>query len=256
LDREKLNKFNLFLGRIYRHLKTNPSTSHEMLKSVLSLVLVLCVGLLAAWFCNPAWRQTIESLSTVFSLVASIAALTVFAQFYVTFSQATEAAAEKERVARALLVSRITALSAEIIANIQLCNLFESEQTQYQSGNVVPSMKFRYLVASDLIRSGEITHHKLRAELTSLLMQMEVLNSVIERSAYQMNFRGAFGPTGLESINNSLSAAVHLVLSKAPAIREQLVATQPLIEEFFQDPNKYANEAYLREKLVSEGQIR
>ena len=227
-----------------------------MLKAVLSISLLACIAILAAWLLNPAWRQTIESASPVLSLVASIAALTVFAQFYITFSQASEVAAEKERVSRALLISRITALSAEIISNIQLCNLFESEKDQYLSGNVVPSMKFRFLVASDLVRSGEVTHHKLRAELTSLIMQMEVLNGVIDRSAYQMNFRSALPPAGLEGINKSLAAAMHLLLTKSPAVREQLAATQPLVEEFIQDPRKYADEKYLLGKLISDGLIR
>lgn len=227
-----------------------------MLKAALSLVLLACLAVLAAWLCNPAWRPIIESASSVFSLVASIAALTVFAQFYITFSQANEATVEKERVARALLISRITALSAEIIGNIQLCNLFEGEKDQYLSGNVVPSMKFRFLVASDLVRSGEITHHKLRAELTSLIMQMEVLNGVIDRGAYQMNFRSALPSAGLEGINRSLTASMHLLLTKAPAVRAQLDATQPLIEEFIKDPRKYADEKYLLGQLMSDGLIR
>ncbi|QJI28938.1 hypothetical protein HKK55_09500 [Pseudomonas sp. ADAK18] len=227
-----------------------------MLKALLVLIGVLCFAVLIAWLGKPAWREAIESASSVFSLVASVAALTVFAQFYVTFTQSNEAIAEKDRLARALLVSRITALSAEIISNIQVCNLLQGDKDLYQSGTTVPGIKFQFFVASDLIRSGEITHHKLRAELMSLIMQMEVLNSIIERSAYQMSFRGAFGQEGREAMNKSMGASIHLLLSKASLIRVQLAATQPLIEELLQDPNKYADEEYLRSRLVPDGLIR
>lgn len=227
-----------------------------MLKALLIFIGVMCVAILITWLGKPAWRPAIESASSVFSLVASVAALTVFAQFYVTFTQANDATAEKDRLARALLVSRVTALSAEIASNIQVCNLMQGEQDLYQSGTMVPGIKFQFFVSSDLIRTGEITHHKLRAELMSLIMQMEALNSVIERSAYHMMFRGALGQEGREAINMSMAASMHLLLSKISPLRTQLIETQPLIEELLMDPNKYADEEYLRGKLLSDGLIR
>jgi hypothetical protein len=137
---------------------------------------------LAAWFSRPAWRQTIESGSSVFSLVASILTLSVFLQFYQTYRQAADDAAEKDRQRRARFVARMSALSSEILSNILTCNLFDGEKDAYLAGTTVPGIRFRYDVAADMIRSGEITHHKLRAELMSLISQMESLNTVIERT--------------------------------------------------------------------------
>lgn len=227
-----------------------------MLKALLILIGVLCFAVLMAWLGKPEWREAIESASSVFSLVASFAALTVFAQFYVMFNQSNEAIAEKDRLARALLVSRITALSAEITSNILLCNILQEEKDLYHSGTTVPGIKFHFFVSIDLVRSGEITHHKLRAELMSLIMQMEALNSIMERSAYQMNFLGAFGQEGREAMKTSMKASMQLLLSKASLVRAQLAATQPFIEELLQDPNKYADEKYLRGRLVPDGLIR
>lgn len=227
-----------------------------MLKAFIVLIGVMCIAVLITWLGKPAWRPAIESASSVFSLVASVAALTVFAQFYVTFTQSNEAAAEKDRLARALLVSRITALSAEITSNIQICNLMQEEKYLYQSGTTVPGIKFQVFVASDLVSSGEITHHQLRAELMSLIMQMEALNSIVDRSGYQMSFSGAFGKEGSEAMKMSMAASMQLLLSKTPPLKVQLAATQPLIEELLQDPNKYADEEYLRGRLVPDGLIR
>src|SRR5438105_11058532 len=135
-----------------------------MIKAILILVLAVCIGIIVVWFARPARRAAIDSISSVFSLVASIVALTVFLQFYQTYRQVADDDAEKKRQARAQFISRMTALSSEILSNISTCSLFDGEKDQYLAGKTVPGIRFRYDVAADMIRTGEITHHKLRAE--------------------------------------------------------------------------------------------
>lgn len=58
-----------------------------------------------------------------------------------------------------------------------------------------------------------------------------------------MSFSGAFGKEGSEAMKMSMVASMQLLLSKTPPLKVQLAATQPLIEELLQDPNKYADES-------------
>jgi branched-subunit amino acid ABC-type transport system permease component len=227
-----------------------------MIKASLVLLVVLCVAILAAWFWRPAWRPIIERSSPVFSLLASIATLTIFLQFYQTFQQSTADATEKKREACAHFNSRMTALASEVLANISTCNLFAAEKEDYISGVTVSGIRFRYDVASDMIRTGEITHHKLRAELMSLISQMQSLNTVIEQNMQLMITKSMADPARQDVIRERLAASMQQLLTHTEKIRSQLANTQPLLDEFWQNPQRFTDESYLRDRLIPDGLIR
>jgi hypothetical protein len=227
-----------------------------MIRAILILLALTCVGIMVAWFARPAWRQTIKSGSPVFSLIASILTLTVFLQFYQTYRQAADDAAAKDREIRARFVARMSALSSEILANISTCNLFNGEKDAYLAGTTVPGIRFHYDVAADMIRTGEITHHKLRAELMSLISQMESLNTVIEQNMQLMIAYSTIDPSRQEAIHGRIVSSMQQLLDHAKSVRSQLAATQPLLEEFWKDPQKYANESYLRDRVIPDAVIR
>ena len=238
-------------------MQSNSRWQHSrMIKASLVLLVLICVAILVSWSALPAWRQTIESLSPVFSLVASIGTLTVFLQFYQTYRQAVQDAAEKDRQIRARFVARMSALKSEVLANILTCNLFNGEKDACLAGTMVPGIRFHYDVAADMIRTGEITHHKLRAELMSLISQMESLNTVIEQNMQFMIAKSTVDPSRQEAVHGRIVSSMQHLLNKAGSVRSQLAATQPMLEEFWKNPQKYSDESYLCDRLISDAVIR
>jgi hypothetical protein len=227
-----------------------------MIKASLVILAITCVTILVVWFARPAWRHTIESGSSVSSLVASILTLSVFLQFYQIYRQGAEDAAEKDRQNRARFVARMSALSSEILSNISTCNLFRGEKDTYLAGTTVPGIRFHYDVAADMIRTGEITHHKLRAELMSLITQMESLNTVIEQNMQLMVTKSTVDPSRQDAIRGRIVASMQQLLAHAESVRFQLAATQPLLEEFWKNAQKYADESYLHDRLIPDAVIR
>jgi hypothetical protein len=227
-----------------------------MVRGSLLFLALICITILVAWFSRPAWRQSIESGASVFSLVASIVTLSVFLQFYQVYRQAADDAVERDQQIRARFVARMSALSSEILSNISTCNLFNGEKDAYLAGSTVPGIRFRYDVAADMIRSGEITHHKLRAELMSLISQMESLNTVIEQSMQLMIAKSTIDPSRQDAVRGRIVSSMQQLLKHTSSIRSQLAATQPLLEEFWKDPQKYAAESYLRDRLIPDAVIR
>lgn len=227
-----------------------------MIKIILTLIALLCFALLVSWYLEPSWRETIESASSIFSLLASIVTLTIFIQFYQTYIMWKQSENERERASRAQFTARMTALASEILSNIQTCKMFESEREFYLTGNITPNIRFRYDVSANLIRTGEVTHHKLRAELMSLITQMEALNAMVDMSFQQMIMRPAVDPARLQAMNEWSIRNMEKFLEKITHVRKQLANTETLYDEFWKDPQKFNDETYLHDHLIPDALIR
>jgi hypothetical protein len=144
----------------------------------------------------------------------------------------------------------MTALASEVIYNIQTCNLLDKEKEEYLSGNTVPNIRFRYDVGNHMLLTGEITHHKLRAALMTLISQMEAMNAVIDQGIQQMILRPSIDPTRLDAIRASSRTHMQYILGRTKLIREQLADTQPFYDEFWKAPEKFNEETYLKDRLI------
>jgi hypothetical protein len=157
---------------------------------------------------------------------------------------------------RAKFNSRMTALGSEIINNIQICNLLNSERTDYLNGATVPGIRFDFSVTQDMIRTGEITHHKLRAELISLIAQMRSVNDVIEQNISLMMTKNMVDQKRQAEIKKMMVHTTENVLNHVDHIKNQLAGTQSYFEEFWSSPEKFEKDDYLRKKLLPDALIR
>ena len=157
---------------------------------------------------------------------------------------------------RAKFNSRMTALASEIISNIQICNLFNSEKDDYLNGFTVPGIRFNFVVAQDMIRTGEITHHKLRSELMSLISQMRSVNTVIEQSVSLMLAKSTADKERKAEIKAMMIHTMKNLLNHIDPIRNQLTDTQSYFDEFWNSPEEFQKEDYLRKKLIPDALIR
>jgi fucose permease len=227
-----------------------------MIKKILITLGILCVTIIILWFACPLSRSFFESLGSLFTLISSLLALTVFLNFYIEIEKAKNENEQKRKEEKMKFNSRMTALGSEIVNNIQLCDLFESERENHINGNEVPNLYFEYSVMSNMIINGDITYHKFRAELTSLILQMKSINNLILSQQQLMIFKN-FAPTEkYEALKNRTINSMKLLHSKVPIIKDQLVSTQPLFEEFWENPDKFIDEQYLKEKMIPEALIR
>lgn len=226
-----------------------------MIKKFLSLAGLVCIAFIAIWWLIPSWRTNIEKIAPILSISASIATLTVFAQFYIIFSQAKTNELEKKQQSRAYFVGRITALNAEILANLKVCEIIQNDCRDFPKNLTTPGIKFSLITIRHLVETGEITHHSLRAELLTLIIKMTAINSVIERNAFLISVGQSIGNSKKEIIDIQLHSSTEHILEKSRDIQRNLKNTQPLIAEFIKDPNPYNQESYLIGELKNQGLI-
>ena len=215
----------------------------------LIILVIICVLVSILWFKKPSARKFIKDNGPLFSAIATLIALTVFIQFYRDNQEKSQEEMAKHN-------SKMVALGSEIINNVELCNLFEAEKEGHLKGVEVPNIFFEYSVMSSMIMNGDITHHKLRAELTSLKAQMESINRLIQTQQQLMIFK-SFAPLDRqEALKQRTIVSMLLLHSKTPLIRQQLAATEPLFKEFWNNPEKYMDESYLKNNMLPEALIR
>lgn len=63
-------------------------------------------------------------------------------------------------------------------------------------------------------------------------------------------------PVRQDAIRQRMAASMQQLLKHAEKIRSQLTDTQPLLEEFWQNPQRFNDESYLRNRLIQDGRIR
>lgn len=227
-----------------------------MITFVLLTAGALCISIILLWYFSQKWRGRINELAPLLNCLACIAALTVFLQFYMTLMHYRETTKNHLVEERAKFNSRMTALASEIICNIQICNQLISEKATYLNGTTVPGLRFNFAVAQDMIRTGEITHHKLRSELMSLITQMQSINTVIEQNMSLMITKHMADEKRQAEIKILMINTMKKLLSHIDPIRSQLVGTQGYLEEFWNSPEKFQKEDYLRKKLLPDALIR
>lgn len=227
-----------------------------MVKWTLIILAIICITTSILWFCNDKANKFIEDIGPLFSVIATILAVTIFLQFYNEFSKSKKEEEIKRIEERARHNSKMVALGSEIINSIQICNLFESEKENHLKGEEVPNVYFEYSVSENMIINGDITHHKLRAELTSLIMQMKSINSLIFSQQQLMLFKGFASNDKQEALKQRTIISMELLHSKTPLIRQQLIKVEPLFRELWNNPEEYINEEYLKNNLLKEALVR
>lgn len=223
--------------------------------SIIFLILITVISSIL-WFYSPKMKKFIEENGPLFSAIATLVGLTVFIQFYSENEKTRIENQEKRQEEKAKFNARMVALSSEIVNDILLCNLFNADKERHISGTEVPNVLLEYSVMSSMIINGDITSHRLRAELTSLKGQMESLNRLIELQQQLMIFKNFAPPERQEGLKQRTIASMTLLHKKVPLIRKQLADTQPLLEDFWNDPEKYSNEDYLKNRLLPEALVR
>jgi hypothetical protein len=227
-----------------------------MVKWTLIILACLCVTITIFWFNSPKAKKFIDDIGPLFSVISSLLALTVFLQFYNEIEKTKNESKEKRQEEKARLNSRMVALGSEIINNIQLCNLLEDEKENHLKGIEVPNVLFEYSVTDNLVVSGDITYHKLRSELTSLMAQMKSINNLIQAQQQLMIFKNFAPVDRQEALKQRTITSMALLHTKVPLIRQQLAATEPLFKELWNNPEKFIDEAYLKDKMLPEALIR
>ena len=227
-----------------------------MVKWTLIILGLICFAISIFWFRDVRAKKFVTDIGPLLSIIATLLALTIFLQFYNEFEKTKKDNEVKKQEERAKLNSKMVALGSEIVNNIQLCNLFNDDKQRHLTGNEVPNIYFEYSVMNNMVINGEITHHKLRAELTSLISQMKSINSLIQTQQQLMIFK-SFAPNENQvALKNRTIASMVLMHSKIPLIRHQLGETEPLFRELWNNPEKYIDEKYLKEQMLPEALIR
>lgn len=227
-----------------------------MVKWTLIILAIICIATSILWFCNEKIKKFIEDIGPLFSVIATILAVTIFLQFYNEFSKSKKEEETKKCEEKAKHNSKMVALGSEIINNIQICNLFESEKENHLTGIEVPNIYFEYSVMENMIINGDITHHKLRAEMTSLIIQMKSINNLIFSQQQLMLFKGFAPADRQETLKQRTIISMELLHSKIPLIRIQLTEAESLFREFWNNPKQYINEEYLKDNLLKEAPVR
>lgn len=225
-----------------------------MIKALLLSLLFLAIVIL--WFaCNP-FDNFVRENSALLSLLGGLSVLAIFIQIYQADRQILLETNKTRIENRARRVSRITALSSEIIANIQTCNLYASERDKFIANHTTPTVRFRYETAIDMIRQGEIGHHQLRANLISIIDQLEIINTLVFMNMLRTHLSTMLPRENVPIYYQSLTASLTQIYDAVAKIRNQLASTQPQIEEFLNNPDNYSKESYLRERLIPDGLIK
>lgn len=227
-----------------------------MVKWSLIILALICLAISILWLSSTNAKKIIEEINPLFSVIATVLALTIFLQFYNEVKKVNDENQQKRLVEKARLNSKMVALGSEIINNIQLCNLYESEKENHLKGIEVPNIFFEYSVMNSMIINGDITYHKLRAELTSLMAQMKSINSLVQTQQQLMIFKNFASLDRQESLNQRTIASMTLFHSKVPLIKQQLIEVEPLFKELWNHPERYIDENYLKEKMIPEALIR
>lgn len=227
-----------------------------MVKWSLIILVLICTTASVLWFSNVNAKNFIEDIGPLFSVIATLLALTIFLQFYNEFTKTKKEGEAKKQEEKARLNSKMVALGSEIINNIQLCNLFEAEKGNHLKGTEVPNIYFEYSVMNNMIINGDINHHKLRAELSSLIVQMKSINNLIQSQQQLMIFKNFAPADRQEALKQRTLTSMTLLHSKTPLIRQQLAETEPLFKDLWNNPEKFIDEKYLKDSMVLEALIR
>jgi len=227
-----------------------------MIKWILISLGLICISITFLWFKNDAAKTFINNVGPLFSLVSSILALTIFLQFYNDFKKSQKENDEKITLEKAKLNSKMVSLGTEMMNNILICNLFEGDKERHLLGIEAPNITFEYFVMEDMLKNGEIIHHKLRAELTSIIFQMKALNRIIETQAQIMSFKRFVETDRLNDIKADTINSMKILHLKISGLRTQIVNCDPFFKELWNNPDKFKSEKYLKENLHIEGVIR
>lgn len=227
-----------------------------MVKWSLIILAIICIMASVLWFSNAKAKKFIEDVGPLFSVIATLLALTIFLQFYNEFSKTKKEDEAKKQEERVRLNSKMVALGSEIINDIQLCNLFEAEKGNHLNGTEVPNIYFEYSVMSNMVINGDINHHKLRSELASLITQMKSINNLVQSQQQLMIFKNFAPADRQEALKQRTITSMTLLHSKIPLIRQQLAETEPLFKDLWNNPQKFIDEKYLKDNMVPEALIR
>ena len=126
----------------HQSFKVTNFSHYDMTKLLVSLLILLCITSWFLWFYSPKAKNFIEVNGPLFSIIATLGGLAVFIQFYSEVEKSSRENQEKRQEEKAKLNSKMVALGSEIVNNIQLCNLFESEKDSNLKGVEVPNVLF------------------------------------------------------------------------------------------------------------------
>lgn len=227
-----------------------------MVKWTLIILGLICLAVSILWFSDESAKKFINEIGPLLSIIATLLALTIFLQFYNEFEKTKKDTKVRKQEERAKLNSKMVALGSEIINNIQLCNLFIEDKPRHLTGNEVPNIYFEYSVMNNMVINGEINHHKLRSELTSLISQMKSINSLIQTQQQLMIFKSFAPNENQDALKNRTITSMVLMHSKIPLIRHQLTEIEPFFKELWNNPEKFIDEKYLKEKMIPEALMR
>lgn len=227
-----------------------------MIKWTLIILAIICIATSVFWFCNERFKKFIEDIGPLFSVLASLLAVTIFLQFYNDYSKSKKDEDLKKQEEKARHNSKMVALGSEIMNNIQICNLYDAERENHLTGKEVPNIYFEYSVIENMIINGDITHHKLRAELTSLILQMKSINNLILSQQQVMIFKNFASVDRFADIQQRTISSMSLLHAKTPLIKKQLIEVEPLFRELWDNPEIYITDDYLKNKLLNEAQLR
>ncbi|PIF59814.1 hypothetical protein [Flavobacterium sp. 2] len=95
-----------------------------MVKWTLIFLAIICIATSIFWFCNDKANKFIEDIGPLFSVIATILAVTIFLQFYNEFSKSKKEEEIKRLEERAIHNSKMVALGSEIINISQIAQIY------------------------------------------------------------------------------------------------------------------------------------
>jgi len=224
-----------------------------MIVFVISIFGFICLLIILGYSFLPKIRSSIEKASPLFGFIASILALLIFLQFHQTVKD-SRLELERHRQEKVnQFNAKMSAIDSELLNNLLLCNVFISEKDGYINGSKIARYKFRYSTIQNAIDSGDILSHELRAKLIAICYQMESANLIMETN-YLVSRTSHMQSISKRDQSKCVDAASMQKFSeKVEQIRKRIGEAQSSFEEYWQSPDGFGKDMYLKDDLMQEG---
>lgn len=209
-------------------------------------------------------KKWLDRTKAFFYFLASIAALTAFVSLYLSvdhFNRQQEIA-HQEKSER--FVNIIGSLQLEIEGNLHLCANILKKRDKYLKADIVPMNSFEYTILRQILSTGEITEHRIRAAMPGEIKdenvterkfritlfnayhRMVTLNQLIEHTINLMHLQVIVKPEP-EVVTRTayrLKTNMSMMIADTEFVRDHLLACLPTVIQL--------KEHYIKELDVTE----
>lgn len=206
-------------------------------------VFVIASVVLVILWMIPRTRHKTEKAGQLLSLLASVAAMTVFVELYWTVDQQKQARAKEQERESAESYARLSTLYSELAGDIQVCERIHRDRTNHLAAVTVPDNFFTFNSIEDILRTGRIRNHSIRNQIRNAYHRMLWANRVMENSVGLFYLQTLVGPQQQALINTRISNAMGMLMGGTEEIRVMLEGVEPLLMFYMENEDTFSNKA-------------